>query len=68
MSKRFVKIRKVPGKKLYEVKNHKKEFLGQIEFHIRWKKWVFDAVVGTFFDSTCLKQIAEKLETLDKSK
>lgn len=46
--------------------NHKAEFLGEIEFHKRWKKSTFVPDNGTFYDATCLRQIAKLLEEKDK--
>ena len=42
--------------------------LGIIYYYKSWKKYVFDIEEGMMFDSTCLKDIYEVLEELDKEK
>lgn len=49
-----------------EVMNKKGQLLGIIRFHSHWKKHVFESYNDTFFDSECLKDIANELWRRDK--
>ena len=42
--------------------------LGSAEFYKSWKKWVFSSRQDAVFDASCLRDIADFLEQLDKSK
>jgi len=56
-----------PGKKTksYGVKNKQSlATLGVIHFWPAWRKYVFESVSDVIFDSKCLAEIVEKLDSL----
>ena len=69
MRNKFVKFVKVLDKR-FNVYNHKKEFLGHIDFFDEWKvhkQFVFYPLGDTFFTAGCLKEIEDKLVELNAS-
>ena len=55
---------------IIEVFNHKAQYLGYINWIGFWKvhkQFVFNPDNETFFTSSCLKEITEKLESLNMS-
>lgn len=50
----------------YEIKNKKKELLGFIFFHDEWDFWVWEQERDIIMSKGCLKQIVDKLKTLDE--
>ena len=49
----------------YYVSNLKRVLLGDILFSRQWRKYVFEPLSDTYFDSECLKRIVAFLEKLD---
>ena len=52
---------------VYTVANPSGDDLGEICFSTKWRTWIFSAGIGCFFDATCLKQVIDKLNELNKS-
>ena len=42
--------------------------LGYVEYHKPWKKWVIETIDDIIFDSSCLRDIADFMEQLEKPK
>ena len=66
MSK-FMKINKVAPKYVL-VSKKDGEKLGEIYFHVSWRKWVFEPETSSFFDAECLKDVIEWLKDIHDGK
>ena len=58
------------GNDVYNVFNHKNDYLGYIYFYDEWKthkQFVFCPGIDTFFTAGCLLEIIEKLKELNKN-
>jgi hypothetical protein len=51
-----------------EVINHRGEFLGEIYYKGRWKKWIFQPDMETFYDASCLLEVVKQLNKLDANR
>ena len=62
---KFININKATNGDYYIVENKKDEDgLGTIFFYKQWKKWVFEPMEGTVYDSICMFEIAEFMKSL----
>jgi len=53
----------------FSVYNHKREYLGRIDFESRWKthkQFIFWPVSNSFFTSGCLQEIVEVLDKFNQ--
>ena len=74
---KFIRIEKELGEEeikdikeiTFNVFNHKKEYLGWIDYKYSWKKhkqFIFSPAEDTFFTIECLKEITDYLDKLNK--
>lgn len=55
------------GKTLrYEVTSKDGNILGRISWYSPWRRYVINTIFNAIFDSTCLKEISEFLDKLNK--
>ena len=53
---------------VYDIVNQRELEIGDICYSHKWRTWIFNADIGAFFDVTCLQQIIDELNRLNKLK
>lgn len=51
---------------VYDIVNQRELDIGDIAYSSKWRTWIFSADIGAFFDVTCLQQIIDELNRLNK--
>ena len=54
--------------KVYDIINKNREELGKVYYYSRWRKYVFEPIADTFYDSKCLLEISDLIKELKKWK
>ena len=68
---KFIYFKQLPkdlrGKIVWELRNNRTDdFLGDVEYYPQWRQWVASFDVLGVFNHSCLTEIAEFLQALNK--